>query len=197
MSELDDLRAQLEAERSRAAEFEQKYKFLLGEAAPLGDGKTVGYLEFRALVLMKVGKSFGNEQGWRSAFLNGCNGKYNDGHMTRWRKNGVVPLEAVQAIDSLDLVNRPTGQVWTEEERAILINEYIVVENGKVKLACNRKISDVAADLTKRFSRLINDNSVKSKMNSHRLSLNATKVVTPDFTPKTDAAPAPVAEAVA
>jgi len=126
------------------------------------------YVSFRNFFARKVGYPQGDEHGWRKRFIELT--KYNEGHLTKWRKMNNVPVEAFQAVEKIDVSKiRPRTQYvrWTESEIATL-REYTVEVNGKIKLAEGYTFQSVAVALSERFGRYINDNSIKSKIETMR-----------------------------
>ena len=133
------------------------------------------YVSFRNFFAKKVGFPEGDEHGWRKRFIELT--KYNEGHLTKWRKLNKVPLEAFKEVENIDVskMRARTQYVrWSDEEIETL-RGYTVEVDGKIKLAPGHTFDSVAADLSEKFGRYLNDNSIKSKVNVFRVKRKTTK----------------------
>lgn len=175
------------------ADLERKYLALTGsnEVEPT-TSTNLSYIDFRKLVVKKIGKHEGDEQGWRSAFLLGSGGKYTEGHVNKWKKNNSVPTEVIQDIEALDLSDLPTKQEWTDEEKSILHSYFVTDADGWTKVGKGFTIASLAVEISAKFGRRINENSIKSKLNAFRLALKSqkSKVVQTNFAPTPETAAA-------
>jgi hypothetical protein len=150
------------------ADLERKYLALTETATEPTNSTSLSYIEFRSLVVNKIGKHEGDEQGWRSAFLLGSGGKYTEGHVNKWKKSNSVPTEVIQDIEALDLSDLPTKQDWTDEEKSILHSYFVTDTDGWTKVGNGYTIASLADHLTKEFGRGITEGSIKSKLNVFR-----------------------------
>jgi hypothetical protein len=177
--ENSELRIALEAETQKLVDLESKYLALVSgqtDTDAVAEG-CCSYLTFRNVVVAKLGKKIGDEQGWRSAFLSACGGKYNEGHVNKWRKANSVPDSVIQEIEAFDFTDRIGHAVWTEEEKAILYGYFVTDADGWVKVVKTHTITDLAAELSEKFGRRIVENSIKSKLNSYRNARKTTAKV--------------------